>query len=309
METVETIRKNYAKQFKRLLYTSLIILAVIIAVTTGAIILLREKTVLNVSSCISLGFFIFIVPFSILAIVFYRKTEDQKTKYKKAYKAYYVGATLEKIFTDIHYDHEKGMPISAPESTGIIRTGNSYKSNDLVIGKYKGTEFMQADVEIARETEDTSHKIFKGRWMTFTFPKPFLHRLAVVDKKYYRRIIPVVSADENSGFRKIETESQTFNKKFITYAEDGFEAYYLLDPAFIEQTENLSNIHKGKILLVFSGDMLHVAIDDNNDAFEPPSILKPIDEQKEIEKIMNEIKIITNFVDYLKLNRKMFKTK
>ena len=33
METVETIRKNYAKQFKRLLYASLIILAVIIAVT------------------------------------------------------------------------------------------------------------------------------------------------------------------------------------------------------------------------------------------------------------------------------------
>jgi len=46
---------------------------------------------------------------------------------------------------------------------------------------------------------------------------------------------------------------------------------------------------------------------DGKDAFEPPSIFKPIDENAESKKVENDIRLITDFVDQLKLNRKAFK--
>ena len=96
-------------------------------------------------------------------------------------------------------------------------------------------------------------------------------------------------------------------KKFKVYAEDGFETYYILDPSMIDKIEELSNSHKAKYLLCFTGQKLSVAIHDNKDAFEPPSPMKPIDEATELAKVEKEISLITNFVYYLKLNRKLFK--
>ena len=41
------------------------------------------------------------------------------------------------------------------------------------------------------------------------------------------------------------------NDKFEIYAENGLEAFYVLDPAFIDRIETLSNNCKGKLLFCF----------------------------------------------------------
>ena len=62
-------------------------------------------------------------------------------------------------------------------------------------------------------------------------------------------------------------------------------------------------------MLCFVDNKLHVGLHDNKDAFEPPSPLKKLDEKKETEKIYNELKTITDFVDFLKLDKKIFTNK
>ena len=249
---------------------------------------------------------------SFIITAFIVSYKDAK-RYKELYKSYFVEKSLKKVFAEVNYDHSAGMPFEDIKSTGMVKTGNRYYSNDYFTGKYHDVSFRQADVKIVQESSDSegthTETIFEGRWMIFDFPKKFDHRLQIVQKRFpaYKK------AEDNpitgTNLQKISTESITFDKKFKTYAEDGFEAYYLLSPDFIEKVEELVSRQKGKTMFIFKDNKLHIAVHNRKDAFETPNPLKKIDEAKEIEKITDEIKIITNFVDYLKLNRKMFKSK
>jgi hypothetical protein len=144
--------------------------------------------------------------------------------------------------------------------------------------------------------------------MVFEFPKKFAYRIEVVQKGFPAKKVPKTGRNGRK-FEKQNIESSTFHKKFKIYAEDGFETFYVLDPALIDHIETLSNNYKGKLLLCFVDNKLHVGLHDNKDAFEPPSPLKKINEQEESEKINRELKTITDFVDFLKLDKKIFTNK
>ena len=245
---------------------------------------------------------------SIIGVAAARK--DNET-YRKLYKAYFVEQSLRQIFTDLHYSHDEGMSKAVLTSTGMISTGDIYSSNDFTSGKYKDVAFSQADVTIQEVHTDSDGDtnyvtIFKGRWLVFEFPKTFTFRLQVVEKWFGANKKPCKDTTIKRKIERIHTESTEFNKKFKVYAEDGFEAYYILDPAFISHIEDLDNTHQGKLMLCFIDNKLHVAIYDNKDAFEPPRPFKPIDEHAEFTKIHQDIKAITDYVDFLKLDRKLF---
>ena len=303
-EKVEKARIAYAEKLKRGIIIFVAILAVIITLgmsSGGGVGVVGVVFVFAVFT--SLTYFV-------LNFFLYKK---ERINYKKAYKGYFVEQNMKKIFTDLKYDHELGIPSTVPASTGMMRTGDRYYSNDFTAGKYHDVGFSQADVTVQEEHTDSDGDsyyvtIFKGRWMVFEFPKKFAYRIEVVQKGFHAKIVPKTGPNGRK-FEKQRIESTTFHKKFKIYAEDGFETFYVLDPALIDHIETLSDNCKGKLLLCFVDNKLHVGLHDNKDAFEPPSPLKKIDEQKETEKINRELKTITNFVDYLKLDKKIFTNK
>lgn len=248
----------------------------------------------------------------VVAVVMAFTTRKEATAYRSAYKTYFVEKNLQKTFTDLKYNHEMGLAREVLSSTQMVNTGDVYNSNDLTTGKYKDVGFTQADVQIQTESTDSDGNttyvtIFKGRFMIFEFPKKFSFRLEVVEKWFGASLIPGRNSQTGRKFEKIEVESDEFNKIFKTYAEDGFEAFYLLDPAFINNILELDQQYKGKLLLGFMDNKLLVGLNDNKDAFEAPGAFKKLDEQIETEKIAREINLITSFIDKLKLDRKLFK--
>ena len=54
-------------------------------------------------------------------------------------------------------------------------------------------------------------------------------------------------------------------------------------------------------MVCFLDKKMHIAINDHRDAFEPASTRVPIDEKAEFDKVMNDIKVITNIIDEIKL--------
>lgn len=309
MEELESARKSYAKKLK--IFISIGLGAFAVSIIVAGVAFINPTSRYASTALISLpGIGIFIAAFTaILALIL---TKKDAQKYHGLYKAYFVDRNLHQIFTDVYYDHGKGMPKEVLSSTGMMRTGDIYRSNDFTSGKYKDVAFSQADVEIQEEHTDSDGNttyvtIFKGRWMVFEFPKAFTFRMEVVQKWFNANKKPRKDPEIKRKIEKISTESPTFNKKFKVYAEDGFEAYYILDPSFIDHIEKLSESHKGKLMLCFIDNKLHVAINDNKDAFEPPRPFKPINEQAENEKIYQDIKTITDYVEFLKLDRKLFK--
>ncbi|MBR3132122.1 DUF3137 domain-containing protein [Candidatus Saccharibacteria bacterium] len=227
--------------------------------------------------------------------------------YKRTYKAFFVHHQLSQFFTDLDYNHDNSLDKKLLEETGLIYTGDIYKSNDLVKGKYKNNAFIQADVEITdvREERDKDGHVntryitvFKGRYLIFEFPKKFDFKMIV---SHQNDLINSIKAKR--GWSKIETESPDFNARFSVYAEDGFEAFYILDPAFIDNLDKLGQKYNNKLSLYFFGNKLYVGLNDNNDAFEPPDPSSPINERKEEDKVANDMKLITNLVDELKLSK------
>ena len=236
-------------------------------------------------------------------------TASEYQAYKKAYKGYFIARQLASVFTDLNYNHEKGLDVGLLKKTGLIYTGDRYRSNDLVMGKYKQVGFLQADVCIEERTEykdEDGHTethyttVFKGRYLIFEFPKKFDFKLVVSFNGYNGEYI---NSKTKRGLSRIETESPEFNKRFLVYAEDGFEAFYILDPAFIDNLEQLGKLYNNQLALYFSDNKLFVGLNDGGDAFEPPNPAEPINEKTETTKDINDMRLITRLVDSLKLNR------
>lgn len=237
--------------------------------------------------------------FVIYIIVSSIASGKESIAYRNAYKSYFVSSTMSKVFTDLKYSHEWEMPREVLANTGMICMGDRYSSNDYCIAKYKGFPFIQADVHIQEEHEDsdgdrTYVTIFRGRWITFDFKKDFGKKLLVAGKHFYPE-------KRDKTFKKIELESNEFNKMFDVYAQDGFEAFYLLDPAVMERMMKLSELHDGRVMVCFTDGKMHIAINNNTDSFEPPRYTQKIDEKTEFNKVINDIKVVTNIVDELKL--------
>lgn len=302
-EDLEQARQTYVDRFKKVLLMSLSVAALpsllfIAPMLRGGLIVF------------SLIFFaLFAGGIAYIFTVVY--TKKDRLKYTNAYKAYFVESSLRNTFTDLNYLPDSGFSRTVLSNTGMMRTGDIFHSNDYVSGKYKDVNFSQADVHIQDEHTDSDGNtsyvtIFKGRWMVFEFPKQFVSKMEIAQKGFHGNLVP---RDSNRGKRikKMETESVTFNKKFVVYAEDGFEMFYILTPDIIQRIEDIVAEGKKKILLCFIDNRLHVGLHNNKDAFEAPSARKPLDEKVELSKVQADIKPITEFIDALKLDKKLFK--
>ena len=304
-QDVEEARKQYLSRVVRQACV-VVALSAIVAIIIGVF----SSTAALGSSLmgIMLGFIIMIIGLIIILFL----NQKQFKEYHRAYKEYFIEQNLHTVFSQLEYKHELGLPSSFLCGTGMINTGDRYKSNDYTRGKYQDVAFCQADVSIETEYTDSDgdthySTIFKGRFMVFEFPKEFNFKLALVGKNFRAFRKPLKNKTTGRKLEKIATESDHFNKIIKTYAEDGFEAFYLLDPKTIAKIEDITTRHNNRIVFLFCNNQLIIGLDNGKDSFEPPLPFKQIDEAKEKAKVGSDIRIITEFVDELALNRKIFK--
>ena len=282
----------------------------IIRVNTITVIIFLVSVLIGATlSGIGLGLIlVFFLSFAI-AVSFYLlyhifSYDDELNRYKNVYKSYFVEQSLKNTFDNLIYSRVSGIDSNLVLNTGMIGEGD-LSSNDFVSGNYHGVNFSQADVSITVNAVDGYSVVFQGRWMIFEFPKKFAYRVEVVQNDFPDKKVPEVGPSGRK-FDKYVVESPRFHDKFEIYAESGLEAFHVLDPALINRIEILSDNCKGKMLLCFVDNKLHFALHNRNDAFEPPDPRKKIDEEIEFKKVNNELKTIVNFIDYLKMNNKIF---
>lgn len=236
-------------------------------------------------------------------------TVKEYQDYKHAYKGYFIARQLASVFTDLEYSHDRGLDRNFLSETGLIYTGDRYSSNDLVRGRYKQVGFAQADVKIERKEERKDQNgrvetyyltVFKGRYLIFEFPKKFDFKMVVSFHGYSQAY---VNPKTGRGLKRVEMESPEFNKRFLVYAEDGFEAFYILNPALLDNLEKLGQKYHNQLALYFSDHKLYIGLNDGGDAFEPPNPAVPLNEAAENAKILGEMQLITELVDSLKLTK------
>lgn len=245
---------------------------------------------------------IFIITFSSYAET---NTEKALENYRKLYKKYFIEQQLSKFFNFLKYNHHSGIDEKLLRPTGVLTPTCLYNSNDLVQGRYKDVDFMQADVTICDldEKSDSDTKayrtLFEGRWLIFGLSKQFDVNMVITragDKK--------PSLKNGEELTLIKTESNHFNQRFDAYAKDQIEGLAILDPALIERIEKLGDKHGNNVKIYFLNNLVYFAMDSTHDIFEPPLSDRPLDEKNELDRVISDMQMVVDIVNILKLDRK-----
>lgn len=251
---------------------------------------------------------IFAIPVVICSIM----TAKTSKAYSKYYKANVVKGILAEVIDDLKFDPHDGISRELVRSTEMMNTGDRFRSNDLISGKYKNVGFRQSDVHIEVESTDsdghTSYStLFQGRWITLNFNKDFRCDMQIVAKYFgASKRKGGLFASKEEKLNKIEFENEIFNKTFKTYAQDQQEAFYLMTPHMMEAILKLKEDLKAPIMLMFVGGVLHIAVNNHKDAFEP-KIFGKLDPQTERARILGDIGVVTAFIDGMALDRDIYK--
>jgi len=236
-------------------------------------------------------------------------TYKEMNEFKKIYKNIVVLETLKKTFTITEFNPDAGIPRSEIYETEMMSTGDRYHSNDYIVGKYKNINFKCADVHIETESEDSDGNntyltMFRGQWMIFDFNKTFRANIQICEKLF-------AGAKRGGLFSKtkyyrVNLEDVEFNNQFRVYAQNEQEAFYILTPGMMERIKKLNAQIPGKMLFCLKDNKLHIGLHNSKDLFEP-NVYKKVDINEDKQKILNEMKIITSFVDVLNLENDLFK--
>lgn len=281
------------KRKKAMIFYILMIIPFIVAFVTMFLTIFGDS---------SIAFFILFISILIFCIFFgfgYKFFND----YKKYYKQNFVKIALEGMFDDLVYEPKNCISKSVIESTHIIRRGNTFSGDDFISASYHGVPFVHSDITIQQVTSNgkntTTTTYFKGKWMAFDFNKDFSEYVIIAEKKGGA----IIDKKTNN---KVEMESVEFNNKFKVYATDDHTAFYLITPQFLTSLEKLRDNTKGQLLLAFINGKLHIALHTNKNSLEP-KIFSKVD-AKVINSIRDELKVITDFLDALAVDKPNFRT-
>lgn len=230
-----------------------------------------------------------LVPFMLIGITILTITYINKRR--KEYKNEVVHQVLSELFDEFEYGFRKGLNRERVYNTHLVRSGNQFKSDDYLKGTYKGIDFEFSDVSIKHHVKQgktsTTYTYFVGQWIIIKPHKKVSSELYVVDKN-----LRYAMANNANLFKenvpKVKLESIAFNKEFNVYAHNSHDAFYVLNPAFIEK---LTSIHQDDVSFYMNESELHIALYSRRDLFEPPFLGKfDIDgDRKKIKKALDDV--------------------
>lgn len=223
---------------------------------------------------------------------------------RSKFKNIYLKDLISNMFDKANYFPRKGIVPANVYRCNFLKKADRFLSEDLIIGKIGDVNFYTSDVKLeerhVRRSRNSTHvyymTYFLGRFFEFDFPKDFKGHVIVSEGA-----LPVYG----QGYKKVKLESEEFNRKFSVYATDEHTAFYILTPHFMESIMELEKRNPGNIKLSFIGNTFNVAINNFKDTFEI-KLFKKID-QKLISEFKQDLVVIVDLANELKLNRKIFK--
>ena len=224
-----------------------------------------------------------------------------KKSYKNKYKSTIVSEVLNKMFEVNVYNPAQGYEKDYVESTHLIPIGNRYSSDDYIKARYHGVEFERSDVcmQNVQSTGKTTTVVtyFQGSWNTFTFNKSVSTFLVIKEKEFLNNSKPGGIFSDAPKTSKVLFEDIEFNNKFVVYAQNEHDAFYILSPVFIEKIKQLEFEHDGRLIIGIIDNKIHILLDNRQNILEP-SIIDDISES-DYAKIENELKTVIDIMKSL----------
>ena len=203
-------------------------------------------------------------------------------KYAREFKQPVVEALLKKWYDVYSYEEHGGLPLAEIYNSGLLtRHADRWHMEDCIEGMYHNVQFRTCDVHLEEEHTYTDSKgnthtewitFFRGRWYQFFLNRSFENTVIRIKEK--KRIKEMVTR----GLEKVEVESIDFTDKFMAYANDEHQFFYIFTPVVVEKMMELEKMHKGQFMFSLDGNIVNFGINDNRDYLEL-SLKTPITEE------------------------------
>ena len=204
------------------------------------------------------------------------------SKYAREFKKPVVEALLKKWYDVYSYEEHGGLPLAEIYNSGLLtRHADRWHMEDCIEGMYHNVQFRTCDVHLEEEHTYTDSKgnthtewitFFRGRWYQFFLNRSFENTVIRIKEK--KRIKEMVTR----GLEKVEVESIDFTDKFMAYANDEHQFFYIFTPVVVEKMMELEKMHKGQFMFSLDGNIVNFGINDNRDYLEL-SLKTPITEE------------------------------
>jgi len=184
------------------------------------------------------------------------------------------------------------------------------KTEDMVQGQYKNVDFrfeeLDLQVEQGSGNRRRSLRTFKGVVVLLKFNKNFSGRTILKsDLGMIRNFSRKMVESRLKDLEKVALEDLEFEKIFEVYSSDQIEARYLLTTSFMERIKKLSNFfYAKKIEASFYNDCLLLQFSSSINLFKVDSIFNQIDIAIESRKVLEQLLLIYDLIDELKLGEK-----
>ncbi len=224
-----------------------------------------------------------------------------KLRYRDAFKERVVIAGLESVLDDMDFQPGAKLDEALIKASALFPDYDVYMGNDYLAADYRGRHFIQSDIHLQEEREET-YRDNDGELQTRTvYVTIFYGRLVIFD---YDAISnePVAVYDRHGGKPKqseaIQTELDAFNRRFFVVASSPAAAFRILTPPVLEGIVLASGKLDCPMSLSFRDDKLYVAL-YCGDSFEASGGDTTLSEQR--QRITKEIRAMLDLVDILYL--------
>ncbi len=274
----------------------------------GAVILIVIGVILHTQmSGIGMVFFLLGALLVIVSIVINSIGFSKSTPFKKTFKKKVIETMLKNKYDNVDYRPDQSLPLNQILSTGLVKRPDRWRGEDYIAAQFKGVDITVSEFKLEDRRTRTDSKgrtttyyetYFLGRWFIFKFHRNFEHQLRIIEKNFFG------FSFSPKGFSKVETESIGFNKKFLVETTDKHHAFYIITPSMIEKIGTVEQAFSGSISMLWRGNELHIAVNDNKNALEP-KISQPLNDAG-IKMYSRETDVMGDIIEYFGLNRSKF---
>lgn len=249
------------------------------------------------------GFYGYWVVAAIILIGFWLAKVPVNLRYKNAFKEQVVAKGLQSVLDNVDFQPANKLDESIIRAAALFPQYDIYSGNDYLAADYHGHHFVQSDVHLQEEREETYRdsddelqtrtvyvSVFRGRLMVFDYDAISNELVAVYDRR----------GGKPKSSKAIQTELDAFNRKFSISAPSPTAALRILTPPVLEGIVLAAGKLGYPLDISFKDDKLYVAL-TCGDAFEAAGGDITLSEQR--RRVTGEIKTMLDFVDTLYLEK------
>lgn len=188
--------------------------------------------------------------------------------------------------------------------SGLFENFEFFTKNEEFVSLRDGYNLSVCNAKIFKSNVTDANKNLKSRYNKPVYFDGIMIACKFDDKNIKSRTIlsPKNASINYSPLEKTELESTEFNEIFDVYTNDEVESRVILNPTFMEKIVNISKFfHSHDIYAVFYDNTAFIALSTQSKLFDL-KVRKDIKEYRhEFSRIANELQLITDLVEFLKL--------